>query len=51
MSNEVTAPFHGLPGALFLEEGWVVWSNWLEPPSWRGLGGAHGKCQLGPGGP
>jgi hypothetical protein len=41
MIDEVPVPFDGLTSVLLAEEGWEVLSNWLEPRSWRGLGGAH----------
>ena len=41
MNDEEAVPFDGLASALILEEGWEVLSNWLEPRSWRGLGGAE----------
>ncbi len=45
----MVVPVDGLAGALLTEEGWEVWSHWLEPPSWRGLGEAHGRpAALGP---
>jgi hypothetical protein len=42
MNDEGSVPFDGLASALLPEEGWVVLSNWLEPP----LGGGSGELNV-----
>ena len=32
MSDELPVPFVSLASALLAEEGWEVFSTWLEPP-------------------